>query len=109
MDAFNRLSDYDVFAYLPQGFFALAAIDYLFGTAFVIHASWDVPKVVLVIFSAYAGGHIIASPSSRFIERWLVHGIMGQPALHLLKAEKKPKFWGWVFNENYTTMADPES
>lgn len=89
MDIFGRLSDYDVFAYLPQGFFVLAAFDFFFGTSFVIHAAWDVPTGVFVLFLSYAAGHLVAGPASRLFEAGIVHDMLKPPSVHLLLAEPK--------------------
>lgn len=102
MDLFKRLSDYDVFAYLPQGFMALAAVDYLFGSQFILNAGWDVPKGFLTIFAAYVVGHLIASPSARIIERWLVGCLMKEPAIHLLSDQHAPLILRIIFAEYYT-------
>ncbi|AZO69953.1 hypothetical protein [Mesorhizobium sp. M1D.F.Ca.ET.043.01.1.1] len=87
MDVFGRLSDYDVFAYLPQGFFVLAAADFFFGTSFVIHANWDVSTGVFVLFLSYAAGHLVAGPASRLLEAGIVHDMLKPPSVHLLLAE----------------------
>ncbi|MER9266082.1 hypothetical protein NKI63_16145 [Mesorhizobium sp. M0410] len=89
MDIFGRLSDYDVFAYLPQGFFVLAAFDFFFGTSFVIHASWDVPTGVFVLFLSYAAGHLVAGPASRILEAGIVHDMLKPPSVHLLSPEQR--------------------
>ncbi|MEO1018992.1 MAG: hypothetical protein AAFY56_15055 [Pseudomonadota bacterium] len=107
MDLFKRFSDYDVFAYLPQGFLALAAVDYLFATNFVLNGGWDVPKGFLIMFGAYIIGHLIASPSSKIIEKWVVRGFMKQPATHLLTSKTTPWVLRVIFADYYTPLSEP--
>lgn len=107
MDLFNRLSDYDVFAYLPQGFLAFAAIDYVFGTAIILNAGWDVPTGFLVVFMAYAMGHIIAGPSSFVLERWLVHRVLGEPVVHLLPEKGSKRPLSSLFPAYHEPLAEP--
>ncbi|UCI19292.1 hypothetical protein FJ970_30535 [Mesorhizobium sp. B2-1-8] len=98
MDPLSRFSNYDVFAYLPQGFMALAAIDYIFGTTVVLAADWDVPKGALVVFAAYIMGHVVAMPASTILERWIVHGWMKPPSYHLFQGGQKT-FINYAFAE----------
>ncbi len=107
MDLFKRFSDYDVFAYLPQGFMALAAVDYLFETKIVLNAGWDVPKGLLIVFGAYVVGHLIANPSAKIIERWVVRGLMKQPSIHLLSDKKGPRILRMIFADYYTPLSEP--
>jgi hypothetical protein len=107
MNFFDRLSDYDVFAYLPQGFLVLAAIDYLVGTNFVLNANWDVTKGLLVVFVAYIAGHIAASPSSAILERWLVAKYLKPPSINLLSLKKYKLATRLFFSDYYTPLKDP--
>lgn len=102
MDIFGRLSDYDVFAYLPQGFMALAACDFLFGTQFVIAGDWDVPTGALVVFLSYVAGHVAATPSSVLMERVLAWWLIGRPSRYLLPSAK-PRWICRVLFPEYTS------
>lgn len=79
MNFFDRLSDYDILAYLPQGLLALAALDYAFGTTFVLEANWSISTGVLAVIGSYVAGHIIAAPSSRVVEHLLTRRWLGNP------------------------------
>jgi len=72
MNVIDRFTDYDVLAYLPQGYLVLAATDYIFGTSFVLHSDWKVSEGFLVFFAAYVAGHLVANPSSLLFERLAV-------------------------------------
>ncbi|MER9843508.1 hypothetical protein NKJ59_19965 [Mesorhizobium australicum] len=98
MDPLSRFSNYDVFAYLPQGFLSLAAIDYILGTSIVLGADWDVPKGTLIVFAAYILGHVVAMPASTILERWIVHGWMKPPSFHLFKIGER-SFINYAFAE----------
>lgn len=105
MNFLDRLSDYDLFAYVPQGIMALAAADYISGRHyFVLDASWDVPKGVLIFFVAYIVGHILASPSSKFVERGLVKNLMEQPSVHLLGLGRSSRFLKVMFFDYITPL-----
>jgi hypothetical protein len=84
MDIFSKLTAYDLAGCIPPGFFLLAITDYLFGTDFVLNGQWDLPKGTLVIFMAYVGGHMIATPSSALLEKVVVHRWLGGPIAHML-------------------------
>lgn len=107
MNFLGRLSDYDIFAYLPQGLFALAAVDYIAGTKFVLGVDWDVADGLLTLITAYVAGHLVAAPASKLIERWIVRKMMDQPAEVLLA--KKTRGWlsGFLFADYYTPLAEP--
>lgn len=84
MDIFSKLTAYDLMGCIPPGFFVIALIDYLFGTSFVLNGQWDLPKGTLVIFMAYVGGHMVATPSSALLEKVVVGRWLGGPVAHML-------------------------
>ena len=93
MDKFFRFSDYDVFAYLTAGFAGLAVVDLSFSTSFIVGASWTFSAGTLTVFAAYILGHIIAIPSSSFIEHGLVKRFLGAPSENLLADNQSGLRW----------------
>lgn len=84
MERFFRFSDYDIWAYLPAGTLAIAAWDFSFGTNYVLKASWSPADGVVILFSAYVVGQILATPSSWLLERLLVARVLLSPSVNLL-------------------------
>jgi hypothetical protein len=107
MNFFDRLSDYDLFAYLPPGLFVLAAIDYLFGTRIVLDADLDLTKGVLLIFVAYVAGHLAAGPASAILERGVVARFLNRPAVNLLTNEEPNWFLRHIFADYYAPLSEP--
>jgi len=100
MDFFSRLSDYELFGHLSQGFLLLAGVDAVFGTNLILNTGWELPTGVAITFLAYVAGHIVASPSSLLLERGLARGALGSPLRHLLSG-RNPRWWQNFFFPGY--------
>jgi hypothetical protein len=106
MNFFDRLTDYDLIAYLPQGFLVLVALDYIAGTNFVLTADWNTTRGILIAIVAYIAGHIAATPSSALLERHLVTKWLMPPSITLLSDKKPHSFKASLFPDYYTPLAD---
>lgn len=74
------LANYDFYAYLTAGMIVLAAFDYSFGAgALVARTEWTFPAGVFWAAIAYICGHLVAGPSSLFLEQLLVQKVLGDP------------------------------
>lgn len=90
MNNLLRFSDYDVFAYLASGFAAMAVLDALAATHFVLGADWTVSEGLVSIIAAYVLGQVLAGPAAWVMEQGLVAAVLGRPSA-LLIADAKPR------------------
>ncbi len=93
MDSKIPFTSYDFWAYLSAGFLLLFAVDHILGTAIFLRPSWTVVQGIVLVSSAYAVGHLIASLSSLVLEQWLVARVLGPPRTVLFGA---PRASGWL-------------
>ncbi len=83
MDFLKRLSDYDLFGYLPAGLVVMAFLQYMIIPDASFGADLTAFEIILWLIFAYAIGHLVAIPSARLLERGLVKGLLGHPMLFL--------------------------
>lgn len=106
MDLFGRLSDYEIFGHLTQGFLLLVGFDLVFGTSLILGATWDVPTGFAVVLFSYVVGHLVASPSSLILERGLVHRVLGAPLTYLLAYGSQPRAMRILFPGYFDALPD---
>lgn len=83
MSNLSKVSDYELFAYVACGFWALAAFDLLIEGQFIVGQDWTVSEAVLIFMASYIAGHILASPAQAIIERQFVHRVLLSPSVTL--------------------------
>lgn len=108
MDLFSKLTAYDLMGCIPPGFVLLAGIDYLFGTQLILDGDWDVAKGTLVLFMAYIGGHVVATPSSAILEKTAIHRWLKEPLRHMLWGTGI-KWWHRLISADYFRPLAPSS
>lgn len=89
MSSLSKVSDYELFAYVASGFWALAIADLLIGRKFIFGQDWTISETALMFMASYIMGHILASPAQAMIERSLVHGILLPPSVTLFGKDKR--------------------
>ena len=77
------LTDFDFWAFLTAGAVVLAAADRTLGLGWLDRENWTVVQIGLAVAIAYLAGHVIAEVASRLLEGWLVHRVLGTPAILL--------------------------
>ena len=89
MSNLSKVSDYELFAYVASGFWALAITDLLIDRQFIFGQDWTISEAALMFMASYIVGQILASPAQAIIERILVHKILLPPSIALL--DKDPR------------------
>lgn len=84
MSNLSKVTDYEFFAYVASGFWALAISDLLIGRQFIFGQDWTISETALMFMASYILGQILASPAQAIIERVLVHKILLPPSITLL-------------------------
>ena len=89
MSSLSKVTDYELFAYVASGFWALAIFDLLIGRQFIFGQGWTVSEAALMFIASYILGQILASPAQAIIERILVHKILLPPSITLLDEDAR--------------------
>ncbi len=82
---------YDFFAYLSSGALLVAAFDFAIGYQWLRQANLSIPIALLLTFSAYLTGHLIAHVSKVLLEEILVTKCLGRSAAILLAPKTETK------------------
>ena len=109
MSNLSKVSDYELFAYVASGFWAIAIIDLLIGRQFVFRIDWTISETALMFMASYIVGHILASPAHAVIERGLVHKILLPPSITLLGKDarlERRRLLGTVLLRSYYRPLD---
>lgn len=85
-------TSYDFWAYLSAGFLLLLAMDQISGTQLLTRDSWTVVQGGVAVVCAYTLGHLVASMSSLFFERFFVGVVLGYPRNVVLGQPTAPKW-----------------
>lgn len=89
MSNLSKVTDYEFFAYVASGFWALAISDLLIGRQFIFGQDWTISETALMFMASYILGQILASPAQAIIERVLVHKILLPPSITLLDEDAR--------------------
>ena len=110
MSSLSKVSDYELFAYVASGFWALAISDLLIEPQFIFRIDWTISETALMFMASYIVGHILASPAHAVIERGLVHKILLPPSITLLgkdtRLERRKPLGAKLFRGYYRPLED---
>jgi len=80
MKSWFPFTDYDFYGYLACGFAVLFAADHvLLSQTIMLREQWPFVQIVLVVALAYCTGHIVAAPSSIFLEHFVARRLLTPP------------------------------
>lgn len=89
MSSLSKVSDYELFAYVAPGFWALTAFDLLIEGQFIVGQEWTLSEAVLIFTASYIVGHIVASPAQAIMERQFVHRVLLPPSVTLFDRDSR--------------------
>ena len=73
-------TDYDFYAYLTTGMLLIAAVDYTFAGAVLVHRTeWTVVQIAFWTAVAYLVGQLVAGPSAAVLEHGVARGLLHPP------------------------------
>lgn len=102
----NKLpfNTYDVFAYLASGSIVVSAIDYLYGSQWLLQKQHNAVFTLVLVFGIYLTGHIVATCSAAIYESIIVGRLLGDPST-LLMSDHKSKA-NWLFPLYYQSLPE---
>ena len=89
MSILSKVSEYELFACVACGFWALVAFDLLVDGQFIVGQEWILSQAVMIFMASYIVGHILASPAEAIIERQFVHRCLLSPAVTLFDEDSR--------------------
>lgn len=84
-------STYDFFAYLSSGSLVVAAVDVLYGRAWLLEPEIRPLLALVLLLLAYITGQVVAQLSAPILEKGLLHGVMRPPSENLMRTDEP---WG---------------
>lgn len=106
MQSLFKFSDYDIFAYVVAGLTLMIGADLVLGWDTVVRrdGSLTVGEGAVRVLGAYVLGMLVAGISSRILQRWVEHRVVGQPFGSLMRATDRAG-WRGVFGSYHHPLA----
>jgi hypothetical protein len=101
-----KFSDYDIFAYVVAGLALMIGADLVLGWDTIVRrdGSLTVGEGAVRVLGAYVLGMLVAGLSSRVLQRWLEHRVVGQPFGSLMRAADSAG-WRSVFSSYHHPLS----